>query len=169
MSEQDRDVEKTALVEWLNGQRQHALGILDGLDEEALRRPTLPSGWSCLGMVQHLAGMERFWFRGIVAGERAVIDGLADDANEWLVSPDISAAAVIAAYRRESELADAIVARTPLDATPAWWPPDIFGDWRLRDLRDIILHVMNETATHAGHLDVARELIDGRLWLVLPG
>ena len=53
-----------------------------------------------------------------------------------------------------------------LDAGPAWWP-DIFGDWRLDDLEQVLLHVVTETACHAGHLDAARELLDGRRWLVL--
>jgi len=48
----------------------------------------------------------------------------------------------------------------------AWWP-DFFGDWRLNNHRDILFHVMTETACHAGHLDAVRELIDGRQWLVL--
>jgi Protein of unknown function (DUF664) len=55
----------------------------------------------------------------------------------------------------------------PLDNAPAWWPEDLFGSWRLNDLREILLHVIAETATHAGHLDAARELIDGRQWIVL--
>ena len=46
--------------------------------------------------------------------------------------------------------------------------PDFFGDWRLGDLRAVLLHVIAETACHAGHLDAARELIDGRTWLKLP-
>jgi hypothetical protein len=50
-----------------------------------------------------------------------------------------------------------------LDAPPARWP-DYFS-WRLRDVREIILHVITETAVHAGHLDAARELLDGRTWL----
>jgi hypothetical protein len=70
-------------------------------------------------------------------------------------------------YRQEIDRANAIITATPLDAAPAWWPPDLFGDWRLHNLREIILHVMTETACHAGHLDAARELIDGRRWLVL--
>jgi hypothetical protein len=53
-----------------------------------------------------------------------------------------------------------------LDAVPAWWP-DFFGTWRLDSIREIVLHVVAETATHAGHLDAARELIDGKLHLVL--
>jgi hypothetical protein len=43
--------------------------------------------------------------------------------------------------------------------------PDYFSDWRLRDVREIILHVITETAVHAGHLDAARELLDGRTWM----
>ena len=67
--------EVEALLACLDSQREHVLGILDGLDEASLRRPVLPSGWSCLGLVQHLAvDVERFWFRGVVAGEPAVTE-----------------------------------------------------------------------------------------------
>ena len=162
------DAEKAALLAWLDEQRQHALSILDGLDEEALRRPVLPSGWSCLGMVRHLAALERFWFRAIIAGEPMVGDGLGED-DEWRVAPDVPAAAVFAAYRDAAAFSDAVITATPLDAPPAWWPEDLFGEWRLRSVREIILHTMTETASHAGHLDAVRELIDGRLWLVLDG
>jgi hypothetical protein len=55
----------------------------------------------------------------------------------------------------------------PLDAAPAWWPPELFGDWRFDTLREITMHVMTETACHTGHPDAARELIEGRQWLVL--
>jgi len=76
---------------------------------------------------------------------------------------------VLDLYRRETERANVVINDTPLDAAPAWWPQDLFGTWRLRDLREIMLHVIAETACHAGHLDAARELIDGRTWLVLTG
>jgi hypothetical protein len=59
-----------ALLGALNQQREHVLGILEGLPEEALRRPVLPTGWSCLGLVRHLAlDVERFWFRGVTVAE----------------------------------------------------------------------------------------------------
>jgi hypothetical protein len=48
---------------------------------------------------------------------------------------------------------------------PAWWPDEWFGSWRLHSIREILLHVIAETACHAGHLDAARELVDGRTWL----
>lgn len=144
------------------------LGILEGLDEEALRKPVLPSGWSCLGLVQHLAlDDEQFWFRGVVAGEQTVIDRVTaapDDA--WQVAPDVPVEAVFELYRHETELTNAIIAATPLGAAPTWWP-DFFGSWRMDNVREVILHVLTETAVHAGHLDAARELIDGRTWLVL--
>ncbi len=119
-------------------------------------------------MVRHLAQSERFWFRGVVAGERAVIDGPADEPDEWLVGSEVPVGDVFDLYRREGDLADTIIAGTPLDAAPAWWPEGLFGEWRLHTVREIVLHVITETAGHAGHLDAARELTDGRLWMVLP-
>lgn len=168
MSESAMSAESRTLLSTLNSQREHVLGILDGLSEEDLRRPVLPSGWTCLGLVHHLAlDVERFWFRGAVAGEPVESDESDDDA--WQVSPEVPAQAVLESYRREIELANAIITATPLDAAPAWWPEELFGNWRLDDLREIMLHVITETAVHAGHLDAVRELIDGRTWLVLTG
>ncbi|MGO8726041.1 MAG: DUF664 domain-containing protein [Streptosporangiaceae bacterium] len=67
---------------------------------------------------------------------------------------------------REIELANAIIASADPDAEPARWLSQ-WGDWRLHNLREIMLHVITETACHAGHLDAVRELIDGRTWMVL--
>ncbi len=169
--------ETAVLLSSLNSQREHVLGILDGLSDDDLRRPVLPSQWTCLGLVQHLAlDVEQFWFRRVLAGEHADADENADPGENvdptdgaWKVSPDIPAKAVLDLYRREIELANAIIAATPLDAAPAWWPAELFGSWRLHDLREMILHVITETACHAGHLDAVRELIDGRTWLILTG
>jgi hypothetical protein len=150
-----------ALLGALRQQRQHVLGILEGLPEPALRRPVLPSGWTCLGLVRHLAlDVERFWFRGVAVGEP--VD---QPANAWQVPPGEPAGAVLDLYRRETSLADAVIAVTPLDRPPARWPGQ-WPDWRLGYLREIILHVITETACHAGHLDAVRELIDGRTWMV---
>ncbi len=158
--------EHRSLFSSLNAQRHHVLGILEGLGEADLRRPLLPSGWNCLGLVRHLTwDVERFWFRACIAGETSVMD---DQQDAWQVGPEESAEAVFEAYRREIELADAVIRARPLDAPPAWWP-DFFGDYRLEDLREVILHVLTETACHAGHLDAARELVDGRKWLDLTG
>jgi len=161
-------IETETLLSYLSGQREHALGILDGLDADAMRCPVLPSGWTCLGLIQHLAlDVERFWFRAVVAGEPAVIASLAATPDARRVAPDVLGAAVFDRYRREIDLAHAIIAATPQDAAPAWRPADLFGEFRLHSPRQIMPHVMTETACQAGHLDAARELIDGRSWFVL--
>ncbi|MFI8487493.1 DinB family protein [Streptomyces rubrogriseus] len=160
--------ETKALLRVLDGQRRHVLGILDGLDAKDLRRPVLPSGWHCLGLVQHLAlDVERFWFRAVVAGDEEVIHGLTSGDEAWQVASEMPAVDVLDRYRREAELADAVITARPADAPLAWWPHDLFGEPHLHTLRDVLLHVITETACHAGHLDAARELIDGRRWLVL--
>jgi hypothetical protein len=168
MSQPAMSNESKALLSSLTDQRDHVLGILEDLPEEALRRPVLPSGWTCLGLVRHLAvDVERFWFRRVIAGEPAD-PGESGDAA-WQVTTDVPAEAVFYLYRQEVELANTIIAATPPDAAPAWWPEELFGGWRLHDMREVILHVIAETACHAGHLDAVRELIDGRTWLVLTG
>lgn len=167
MPESVTNEERGALLSSLNNQREHVLGILEGLPEDALRRSVLPSGWTPLGLVQHLAlDVERFWFREIVAGESISADEYAAPSG-WTVSSETPAEAVFDIYRREIELANAvIVARSP-ETRPAFWPEERWPNWRFDNLREVMLHVIAETAVHSGHLDAVRELIDGRQWLVL--
>src|SRR5690348_6412647 len=140
--------ERQALLLSLRAQRAHVLGILEGLDDADLRRPVLPSGWSCVGLVQHLAlDVERFWFRAVAAGEQVQLE-TGDGA--WRVAPDVPTASVLDLYREESRFADAVVARTALDALPAWWPDDLAEVMPPRSLRRTVLHVITETAAHAG-------------------
>lgn len=168
MSQPTPSPEVTMLLRYVQSQRKHVLGILEGLDDDALRRPLLPSGWSCLGLVQHLAlDVEQFWFQAVVAGDQHAIATMDDIPNAWIVAPDASAEAIFARYRAESARTDAIIAATSPDAAPAWWPEGMFGDFRMDTVRQIILHTLTETACHTGHLDAARELLDGRKWLVL--
>lgn len=161
------DDEKQALLYCLDQQRNHVTGILDGLTEEQLRRPALPSGWSCLGMVKHLAlADEHYWFRCIMAGES--LDFFPEERNsEWRVEAGEPSEDIFRLYRDEIARSNAIIQRTPIDAKPRqrdpWW-----GEWadRFTALRIVLLHVIGETATHAGHLDAAAELLDGRQWIV---
>lgn len=167
MTQPEDTGEREMLMAYLNSQRNHVLGHLEGLSEEDLKRPVLPSGWTCLGLVQHLAiDVERFWFRAVTAAEPEVVEEMSGGVDAWKVAPDARPEALISLYRQEIERANAIIATTPLDAPPAWWPT-YFGEFRLDNLRDIILHVMVETACHAGHVDAAREIIDGKQWMVL--
>jgi len=133
--------EKDALLAALNAQREHLLGTLDGLAEEDLRRPVLPSAWTPLGMVRHLAlEVEQFWFRGAVAGEPITLTS-GDEA--WQVPADVPGAAILELYRGEVDKADEIIAATPIDAMPRWWP-DFFENFPPRPLRKTILHVITD-------------------------
>jgi hypothetical protein len=161
----ERVDEKSLLLATVDGARQHVLGILEGLSGDDLRRPVLPSGWSCLGLVHHLAvDVERFWFRAVLAGEQVELHS---GDGGWQVPDGMSAEAVLELYRDEVQRSNAVIEQHGLEEGPAWWPEDVFPDLPVRDLRRVLLAVITETATHAGHLDAVRELIDGRSWLVL--
>jgi hypothetical protein len=160
------DSEAATLLYYLEGQRASVFSVLDGLPDAALRRAVFPSGWTCLGMVQHLAvDDERYWFRGIAAGEPVEVP---DAGAAWLVEPGVPAEAVFDLYRAEIRRSNAIIEATPLDALARGYDPQ-WREWGwpaaddVVNLRWIILHMIEETAQHAGHLDTARELLDGRI------
>jgi uncharacterized damage-inducible protein DinB len=159
------DATTEALLNSLNNQRDHVIGSLDGLTPEDLHKPVLPTGWSCLGLVQHLAlDVERFWFRAVMAGEVPIDDGA---ASAWEVEVTAAPEVVLDRYRSEIAQANRVIEATPLEQAPVAWPAEMFGSFRLPDLRAMLLHVITETACHAGHLDAARELLDGGTWLIL--
>ena len=114
-------------------------------------------------MVQHLTSMTSFWFSEVVHGTHG--DGPDDDGHDEFAVPDgRSADDVLAAYRREVAAATASVDGLPASTPPAWWPEGAWGGWRLATLAEVLVHVVVETSTHAGHLDAARELLDGAVW-----
>jgi len=160
--------ERDVLTRALASARRHVLAQLEDLVDEQLRRPVAPSGWAPLGLVRHLTlSDERYWFEVAVAGGPLDFWPQGPDAD-WQVSPDDTAAAVITAYTEAIARSDAIIADTDLDAPPAAPEPD----WEavglsFPNLRAILLHVIVETSTHAGQLDLVRELIDGRQHIVL--
>jgi uncharacterized protein DUF664 len=164
----DDSLERAPLLTRLTGQRLHVLSQLEGLTDEQLRRPVLPSGWSCLGLVRHLTvSDERYWFEVVVAGEP--LDFWPEGENgDWRVDPDEPVDAVLEAYRSAISRSDEIIAARRLSDPPAqpedWWES---AGLHFPDLRTVLVHVLVETATHAGHLDAVRELLDGRQYIVL--
>lgn len=159
--------ELDALKGALDRQREHVLGILEGLPEEELRRPVLPSGWSCLALLRHLTlDVELFWFSGVIAGEPDVTGRLTTGAEaHWYVPEGMSAEKVFAEYRAAIARADTVLASVTPEQEPAAWPVEIWPTWRLSDVRHILIHVLTEVSCHSGHLDAVRELIDGTTWL----
>lgn len=167
MTDRPVPTETEVLLGKLRAQRAHVLGILEGLSEADLRRKVQPTDWAPIELIKHLAfDIEYFWFRGVVAGEPIRMNATPDEM--WRVAADVSIETVLDWYRTETSHADEIIlSRDPGDLV-AWWPLDLFPpDFRYHTVREVIVHVIAETAAHAGHLDIIRELIDGKTWLIL--
>jgi hypothetical protein len=155
------DDEKHALLTFLDAQRASILAIIDGLDEKALTTSVVPSGWTPLGMVEHLGHAERHWFQEILTGSADPLPW--PDENTPLLTtrpPSV----VLGFYRAQCERSNAILTALPLSTIPRGRHPDPLGE-ETTDLRRIMLHMIEETARHAGHLDLARELLDGETGL----
>lgn len=158
--------ERDRLQHFLDQQRDAVVAILDGLDEAQANTPVLPSGWTPLGLVRHLAGAEAMWFQWVVLGEQPqlrwddeVVDPPYDPGAPFTTGHTISA--VLDQYRRQCELSNRVLQTQDLDAALLGehgldWPEE-----PITDLRWVALHMIEETARHAGHLDAARELLDG--------
>jgi hypothetical protein len=167
------------IVDFLHAQRARALAVVAGLDAEQLATPVLPSGWTPLGMIEHLGHAERHWFQKVALGA-ATAPPPAHDAPEGDEAADVGRAAdadgdgpfvatrdantVFAFYRAQIERANEVLATTPL-STPPLGRHSQRDSGEVVDLRFIVLHMIEETARHLGHLDAARELIDGRVGL----
>jgi uncharacterized damage-inducible protein DinB len=133
------------------------------LPDAELRRPLLPSGWTPLELLQHLAYMERRWFTWGFLGE-PVADPWADSQGSpdasWLVPPDRSLDDVVRLLDDQAARTGQVLTSASLDDLAATGgrfttePPD---------LRWICFHVLQEYARHAGHLDVVVELAGGHV------
>ena len=156
--------EDQVLLDFLAAQRETVLEIVAGLDEEAWHRSVVPSGWTPAGLVEHLSGVELHWFQEVVAGADMTAPGDEDlppyDPMAAFVT-DWSSADIIAEYRELCARSDAVLAVTSLSARPRGrhGDPEVAEP---RTVRWVVLHVIEEIARHAGHLDIARELLDGK-------
>jgi hypothetical protein len=163
----DRD-EHMDPIRTLNEQRAHILGAVEGLSDADMRRARLPSGWSPLSLINHLTlDVELFWFQAVILGREAAIAELDTIDNAWHIEADVPVRRILDRYQQQIDLANEVCAAVSMDDEPAWWPEGVFGSWRLKTNGDIVMHVITETAVHAGHLDAARELIDRKQWIVL--
>jgi uncharacterized damage-inducible protein DinB len=129
---------------------------VEGLDDEQLRRQMTPSGTSLLGLVKHLAAVEYGWFCQTFGRDTERLPFDDGDMNADLrVEPHETTADIMAFYARACAAADEVIAATDLEALGrAWWGDQVSMRW-------VLLHMVEETARHAGHMDILRELIDG--------
>jgi uncharacterized damage-inducible protein DinB len=156
-------MDKADLHRYLRQGRDALLWKLDGLSEYDVRRPLVPTGTNLLGLVKHVASMEAGYF-GDTFGRPypEPLPWLADDAEpnaDLWATADESRDGIIAFYRRAQAHSDATIDALDLDATGRvpWWAADAQQVTLLR----ILAHMIAETARHAGHADIVRELIDG--------
>jgi uncharacterized protein DUF664 len=155
---------KAELHQKLRTTRAVMLSKLDGLSEYDRRRPLVPSGTNLLGLVKHLAGLEYSYLGeclGRIPPEKLawVEDGsIWDGADMWAL-PSESSDYLIGLYQRGCAFADATITSLDLDApaSVAHWPE---GE-RATTLGVLLIRMVDETAHHAGHADIVRELIDG--------
>ena len=156
--------EKESLRVALDRHRDAVLWKLEGLDDEQLRRPMVPSGTSLLGLVKHLAAVEYGWFCDTFGRETEPLPFDDDDPDADLrVEPSETTADVLAFYGRARAAADRAVAETGLEETGMAW----FGE--PVSMRWVLIHMVEETARHAGHVDILRELLDGTTGDHRPG
>jgi uncharacterized damage-inducible protein DinB len=157
------------LLHFLDAQRASVIAIVEGLSDEDLRKPVVPSGWTPLGLIEHLGGAEYYWFQIIAAGGQSMRPAQADtdEDTEDDYGPfrtTESKESVFGFYRDQCDRSNALLAETSLSAAPRG-PVHGYLAAEIFDLRGIVLHMIEETARHAGHLDIARELLDGKTGL----
>ena len=160
----DKTAADQMLIAFLDAQRARALAIVAGLDAEQLATPVLPSGWTPLGMIEHLGHAERHWFQEVALGRADPLPWPEDSDDDRAFTAARPPHEVFAFYRDQIERANAVIASTPLSTPPLGRHNQNSAD-TVTDLRFIVLHMIEETARHLGHLDAARELLDGRVGL----
>ncbi|MEW6155030.1 MAG: DinB family protein [Actinomycetota bacterium] len=148
---QPSDDERELLLAWLQCLREAVLRKAEGLDETQVRWRPDGKLISIAGIVNHLAHLEWRWIDGALHGQ-----AVSRSEGEFVVPTERPFADVAATYRERADRTDQIVRAADL-ADPCDHPkhPGITLRW-------VLLHLIEETARHAGHADATRELLDGR-------
>lgn len=155
------DPQKAVLLRYLQVLRDVVVWKLEGLPERDQRMPMTTTGTNLLGVVKHLAGTEAGYFGECLGTPfpepMPWMDEDAEPNEDMWARSDESPAEVLALYRRVNAHADEVIGRLALDAparVPWWDPPET-------TLQRLLVHMVVETARHAGQMDVVRESIDG--------
>jgi Protein of unknown function (DUF664) len=145
--------ERTTLVALLQYQRESVLRKVEGVSDDDARGSPVPTGTSLLWLVKHLARAEALWFLERFAGQQ-----LEPELVDHDVGPNDTMETAITRYRATWARVDAVVAASNLDTICVGVDEEANPD-----LRWVIAHLLEETARHAGHADILRELIDGKV------
>jgi len=145
------DDEKVLLLQWLSYLRGAVLRNVEGLDSAQARWTPHGRLIPLLGIVNHLTKVEWRWIDGGFGGAE-----VSRDEQEFNPEVELTLSQAVAAYRQQATDTDARVLSLTLSHPSE---PDSWAGGR--DLRWVVLHLINETARHAGHADATRELLDG--------
>jgi len=140
--------ETELLLDWLGYLRGAVVRNIEGLSDEQSRWHPDRALISVLGIIKHLTNVEWRWIDGGMLGAT-----VSRDESEFRPGAELTVADAVAKYRARAASTDATVRSLPLD-TPCARNPGA-------DLRWVLVHLINETARHAGHADATRELLDG--------
>jgi len=152
--------ERATLESWLDFHRATLAMKCEGLDDKQAAEPSVPpSGFTLTGLVQHLAEVERNWFRRVLAGEDAppIYDPEADPNGPdggFDLAEHATLSAALATWQAEIARARDLCAARALTDTGRFMDQDV-------SLRWIYVHLIEEYARHNGHADLIRERIDG--------
>jgi uncharacterized damage-inducible protein DinB len=159
--------DKAILHDYLRRGRDSLLLKIDGLSEYDARRPLTPTATNLLGLVKHAATTQLGYFGEVFARptERQLswlAPDAAPDADMWVPASE-SRSEIVELHHYSASVSDATIEALPLDATGEvpWWQPEK----RQVTLHQILVHMIAETARHAGHADILRETIDGEVGL----
>lgn len=155
--------EKDDLLKYLRSQRANLLAKLDGLSDYDVRRPMTPTGTNLLGLLKHVASVQ-LGYLGVAFDRPSNIEmpwlaaGAPQD-SDLRAGPDESRADILELHEYSALHSDRTIELLTLDTVGEvpWWDPAS----RQVTLSRIMVHVCVETARHAGHADILRELIDG--------
>jgi hypothetical protein len=147
--------EREVLEAFLDLYRDIVVGKATGVSTHAAQRRLVPSSTTLAGLVKHLASVEREWFRGVLDRRPAAEVGVHVADDGWGVGPNETIEELVADYQRACAESRLVAARFSLeDSVP-------MARLGRVSLRWIYVHLIEETARHAGHADILREQTDG--------
>lgn len=150
--------ERDALCGFLDVQRDALVRKVRGVGDVDARRAPTASALSLLGILRHSTLWEQRWFQGVVAG-RPLADGWPERrepiAQDFIVGEDDTVDDWISRYEEAAEASRTVVAGMGLEDRCAR------SELVDKNVRWVLLHMIEETARHAGHADIIRETLDG--------
>jgi uncharacterized damage-inducible protein DinB len=153
------ETELHLLSRYLDAYRGAIRWKVAGLTREQAARSMVASGTSLLGIVKHMGYVEQGWFQEVI--DRREIESIPPD-DEFTPADDETVDQMVAFFDEQCAISREILASRDLDEMVP------FGDGEL-SIRDVVVHMIEETARHAGHMDILREQIDGQTGGFPPG